>query len=218
MFNFFPTTTTQCARQRSTTFPNPDRFAPSTPTCVDMLYRTLTGILRVPAPTSRIGPLATAAMRLAHTQALRHPSLLAHPCPSPCAHSHPHQARSSSQVLRSRASFSTTAQRRMDVDVNELPKEYIQAIQQELLRLMHERPEILSAVKEFMQVATNNGIDFPAGVVPSYMTFLRITTQKDFSESVMKMILAFINVGIDISIEERAVSLMKMQHLVKDLE
>ncbi|KAI1797048.1 hypothetical protein LXA43DRAFT_500398 [Ganoderma leucocontextum] len=175
-------------------------------------------IPRVPAPMLARA-LATSPMRLAHTQALRHPSSR--------THSHLHPASSSSQAReafrRPRASFSTTAQRKEYIPgiqrrVDRLPKEYVHAIQQELLQVMHKRPEVLSAVKEYMQVATNNGIDFPARAMPRNMTLHRFRTQKDISESRNKMILAFLTAGINIVSEAMVVSLMEMQHLVKDLE
>ena len=127
-----------------------------------------TCISRISAsPSSRTRALATTALRLAHTHALRHSSVLTHSRPSSRAHHHRNQAGPSSQAheaFRTRtAPFSTTAQRAAD----EVPRETLQAAfegQQKLLKLFQERPELVENIKGFVQLLKDNGAsDAPLG-------------------------------------------------------
>ncbi|KAI1797079.1 hypothetical protein LXA43DRAFT_501759 [Ganoderma leucocontextum] len=173
-----------------------------------MVFRTF--IPRVPAPMSRIGALATSAIRLAHTQAPWPPSLLAHPRTSSRAHSHPHQAQSSSKArvaLRTIAPFSTTAHRRAD----KFPEEDIYAIQMELWKVMMERPEVLKAVQEYMQLVTDCGIIHPGRIWPADLTLDEFQAREDVQENSFKMVAAFREAGIDITPKEMVVALMGLQ-------
>lgn len=132
-------------------------FNSHSPTSAEMLCRSC--IPKVPTPT-RTRALATSAMRLAHTHALRHSSLLTHSRPSSYTIPQSHKAGSSSHIrdaFHTRASFSTTVQRR----ANEVPSENIQAMfnqQQKLLKLMQDKPELLDNINQFVQLLNDNGV------------------------------------------------------------
>ena len=137
-------------------------------TLADPLARRCSSELSSSESEFPLQPLAsTRSQRLCalSTQPLPHlsPLTLALSQPRFRARSHPHfyQAQSSLKAhgaLSTSAPFSTEAYyRQHKVDFNDLPKEYIQAIQQDLLSLMHKRPEVLGAVKEFMQAVDDNG-------------------------------------------------------------
>ncbi|PIL36701.1 hypothetical protein GSI_00390 [Ganoderma sinense ZZ0214-1] len=176
-------------------------------------------IPKVPAPT-RIRALATSATRLAHIQALRHSSVLTHSRPSSHAIPQTHRAGSSSQIrdaLRSRASFSTTAQRR----ANEVPTENLQAMfsqQQKLLKLMQDKPELLDNINEFMQLLKDNGVDLSTGVMPSKISMMRLLMKQEIRESAMKMAATLQEAGIDLQSKEMMESFLAMQKMSKDVK
>ncbi|KAI1792989.1 hypothetical protein LXA43DRAFT_1004149 [Ganoderma leucocontextum] len=176
-------------------------------------------VLKLPAPT-RTRAFATSAVRLVHIQTLRHSSLLTHSRPSTRAVPQSHRAGSSSQIrdaFHTRASFSTTAQRR----ASELPDENMQAMfdqQRKLLKLTQEKPEILDNINEFVRLLNDNGVDLSTGVMPGKMAMLRLLMKEEIRDSAMKMAAALQEAGIDIQSKEMVESFMAMQKMAKDVK
>ncbi|KAM5532730.1 hypothetical protein V8D89_013622 [Ganoderma adspersum] len=176
-------------------------------------------IPKVSAPT-RTRALATSAIRLAHTHALRHSYLLTHSRPSSYTLPQSHRAGSSSHIrdaFHTRVSFSTTAQRR----ANEVPSENIQAIfsqQQKLLKLMQDKPELLDNINEFVQLLKDNGVDISTGVMPSKMSMFRLLMKEEIRQSAMKMAAALQEAGVDVQSKEMMESFLAIQKIVKDVK
>ncbi|KAI0637728.1 hypothetical protein C8Q77DRAFT_385884 [Trametes polyzona] len=131
--------------------------------------------------------LVTPALRLAHTAALRHPSLVllrSAPSPSPAR-----------DALHARA-FSSSPQRRAEEDP-ELQHVFQQ--QQKLLKLLQEKPEVLEHIKKFVEQLESNGINVYSGKMPSKMDMFRLLMKPEIRESAMKMATVFQEAGIDMS-------------------
>ncbi|OJT13393.1 hypothetical protein TRAPUB_10159 [Trametes pubescens] len=135
--------------------------------------------------------LVTPALRLAHTTALRHPSLSLlrfTPSSSPTR-----------DALHTRH-FSSSPQRRAEEDPErnaQLQNVFTQ--QQKLLKLLQEKPETLEHIKKFVEQLESNGIDVYSGKLPGKMDMLRLLMNPDIRDSATKMAAAFQEAGIDMS-------------------
>ncbi|TBU32195.1 hypothetical protein BD311DRAFT_786147 [Dichomitus squalens] len=173
----------------------------------------------VASSSSRTRALATTALRLAHTHALRHSSLLTHSRPSSRAPAHHHQQAGPSSQAREAfhtrsAAFSTTARRGAD----ELPRENLQAIfeqKQRFLKLLQEKPEVEEHIRGFVQLLKDNGVDVSSGQMPSKLDMFRLMMKKEIRESATCMATTLQEAGIDLRNPEMMQSLMTMQSISK---
>ncbi|EJF63040.1 hypothetical protein DICSQDRAFT_146014 [Dichomitus squalens LYAD-421 SS1] len=183
-----------------------------------MFCRSCMSNVSAASSSSRTRALATTALRLAHTHALRHSSLLTHSRPSSRTPAHHHQQAGPSSQAREAfhtrsAAFSTTARRGAD----ELPRENLQAIfeqqQQRFLKLLQEKPEVEEHIRGFVQLLKDNGVDVSSGQMPSKLDMFQLMMKKEIRESATCMATTLQEAGIDLRNPEMMQSLMTMQSI-----
>ncbi|KAI0676784.1 hypothetical protein C8Q78DRAFT_1073566 [Trametes maxima] len=163
-----------------------------------------TAVCHVPLSRSLITP----AVRLAHTAALRHPSL----CFARTAQTPP----PTRDALHARA-FSSSPRREAEEDpARNAELQHMFAQQQKLLKLLQEKPETLDHIKKFVEQLQENGVDVHSGRMPSKMEMIRLLMKTEIRESAMKMAAAFQEAGIDLQSKDMMQSLMAMKKAIED--